>query len=77
MLTFAGAVLLHGVWNGLAIGAAVSGLAVVSLEHRPLWAAALGLVTASMLVALFALMTATLTSLLWAGRALARQERGG
>ena len=73
-LALAGAVGLHGLWNGLAAGTVVSVLVAVGRANDPAWAAVTGLVTVALMVALMFLATAALVGMLWAGRALARRE---
>ncbi len=71
-LAFAGAITLHGVWNGLAMGVAFSGLYVSAHSENILGVAAAGMGTLAMVAALVLLALMSLGGLLWAGRALGR-----
>jgi len=76
LLAFAGAVGLHGVWNGLAAGIVVSGLVAVRYSFDSPHAVHIGLIVALALVAaMLSLATATLAGMVWASRALPRRSR--
>ena len=73
-LAFLGSVGLHGLWNGLAVGAAVSGLFTSSqLDDMVVTGTAL-LVILALVAVLGFLALAALGGLLWAARTLAQRE---
>ena len=72
VLAFAGAVVTHGVWNGLAVGAALGGLLTASDTGDPAWMAAVSLATMAMAALLLLIATATLAGMVWAARRLGR-----
>lgn len=74
ILAFVGAVSLHGVWNGLALAVAIGGLVLASYSPTSLWAVLGSLMVLILGSVLVGMAVATLVGLLWAGRALARQE---
>lgn len=76
-LAFVGAAGLHAVWNGLAVGAAIAGLAVAGRPEDVGWAAVAGLATSVLAGGLLVLAIGTLVAVVWAGRALARAEGQG
>ncbi len=73
-LAFAVAVVIHGIWNGMAIGAAVSGLFAAGNPEDLTTLAFSGLMVLAAIVVLGIMTVAALTGILWAARALARQE---
>jgi len=71
-LAFAGAVGIHGVWNGLAVGAAVSGLVAAGMADDPVRGKIAALVALVLVTAMLLMAAATLVGVLWAGRVLSR-----
>ncbi len=73
VLSFTGAVMVHGVWNGLAVGAAVGGLMASASEADPAQAAAAGLAVAVLVVLLMLIAIAALVGIVWAARRLGQK----
>lgn len=76
-VAFAGAIGLHGLWNGLAVGIAVSGLVTAAQPNDPSRLMTGGLVTLALGALLLVVLGATVGGVLWFTRTLARQEEMG
>ncbi|HIE38944.1 MAG TPA: PrsW family intramembrane metalloprotease [Anaerolineales bacterium] len=74
-LAFIGAVGVHGMWNGLAVGAAISGLAAAGGANGPVRTGIAGLTTLLLTGTLVLLAAAALAGMLWAGWVLGRGEK--
>lgn len=75
MWTFAFAVIIHGLWNGAAVGAAYAGMIAMAQEEATRWISAPGL-AAIAIVAMMGLLTISfLVALFLVARRLANQEQ--
>lgn len=72
-LAFIAATTLHGMWNSIAVGMALSGLMVVARADQPAWAALVGLLTLALGTLEVLLAVAVTAALLWAGYRLGKR----
>jgi len=75
-LAFALSVGVHSLWNGLAVGAAVVGLAAIGQSDGTAWTSVILLAVVAMAVAMLLLAATMMAGVVWASRALRRQEGG-
>jgi len=73
LLAYLGSVGVHGLWNGLAVGALVSGLVLVERPSDPFLVLLVGGAISAIVVALALLAATSLGGTLWAARLLARR----
>jgi len=73
-LAFITAVAIHGLWNTIAVGMALSGLTTLARADQPVWVALGGLLTLALGTLEVLLAVAVTAALLWAGYRLGRGE---